>query len=120
MNVLIQDFGAKAFSRNAGKVFIVAAAPAATCAFHSSAVFGITFHVGLSGAAINFRICGLTLSGTGIVRAGILRGASAGLCAINVVTRIRIDKRACIRLMLIALKPLGLPHRIRFRRQQIF
>ena len=40
-------------SRNAGRVRSVAAAPALTWAFHSSAVFGITFQSGLSGAAIS-------------------------------------------------------------------
>src|SRR5262245_5957817 len=38
----------------------------------------MTFHVGVSGAAISFCICGLTVSGTGTVRAGTSRG---GVCA---------------------------------------
>src|SRR5215471_16573891 len=49
-----------------------------TCAFHASGVCGMTFQVGVSGAAISFCICGLTVSGTGIVLAGTSRG---GICA---------------------------------------
>src|SRR5262249_8370708 len=49
-----------------------------TCAFHPSGVVGMTFHVGVSGDAISFCICGLTVSGTGIIRAGTSRG---GVCA---------------------------------------
>jgi hypothetical protein len=53
-----------------------------TWAFHSSDVLGITFQVGVSGAAIIFFIYGLTVSGTGIDRAGISRGPCVGVCAI--------------------------------------
>src|SRR5271166_284919 len=69
-------------SRRAGSPCMAATVTALTWAFHSSGVFGITFQFGVSGAAIIFCICGLTVSGTGIVRAGISRGPGVGVCAI--------------------------------------
>src|SRR5271165_430744 len=69
-------------SRRAGSPCMAATVTALTWAFHSSGVFGITFQVGVSGAAIIFCICGLTVSGTGIVRAGISRGQGVAFCAI--------------------------------------
>ena len=68
-------------SRSAGSPFMAASAPALTCAFQPSAVSGMTFQVGVSGAAISLRICGLTVSGTGSVFAGTSRGPGAGACA---------------------------------------
>src|SRR5262249_5171570 len=65
-------------SRSAGSAWRVATVTALTCAFHASGVVGMTFQVGVSGTAISFCICGLTVSGTGIVRAGTSRG---GICA---------------------------------------
>jgi len=54
-----------------GRFRIVPAAPASETGFHSSPVLGRTFHPGRSGAAISFCTCGLTVVGTGSVRAGI-------------------------------------------------
>src|SRR6266852_5242643 len=59
----------------------MAAAPALTCAFHSSAVFGITFQVGGGGAPMIFCICGLTVSGTGTLCAGTSRVPGAAVWA---------------------------------------
>src|SRR5262249_59724202 len=69
-------------SSRAGRPCMAATVTVLTWAFHSSDVFGITFQVGVSGAAIIFCICGLTVSGTGIVRAGISRDPGVGVCAI--------------------------------------
>ena len=52
---------------------------ASTCAFHSAAVFGNIFQVGLIGAPMIRCNCGLTVSGTGIDRAGTSR--AGGVCA---------------------------------------
>src|SRR6476659_8635814 len=59
-------------------------ADGADIAFHSSADVGTTFQVGLSGAEIIARITGLTVSGTGRVRAGTASeaGADAGAWAV--------------------------------------
>src|SRR5215467_4003271 len=69
-------------SRRGSSPCMAAIVTVLTWAFHSSGVFGITFQVGVSGAAIIFCICGLTVSGTGIVRADISRGPGVGVCAI--------------------------------------
>ena len=68
-------------SRNAGSRFAASAAAASTCTFHSAAVFGKTFQFGLMGAPMIFCICGLTVSGTGIVRAGTSRGGGVWAAA---------------------------------------
>src|SRR5262245_22450574 len=54
--------------------------------FHSSAVFGTTFQVELSGAAMSACIAGLTSSGTGRLRAGTSsdRGATPCVCPATV------------------------------------
>src|SRR6476659_8379963 len=57
-------------------------ADGADIAFHSSADVGTTFQVGLSGAEIIARITGLTVSGTGSVRAGTSSDAGAGTWAV--------------------------------------
>src|SRR5580765_1243730 len=61
-------------------------ADGADIAFHSSADVGTTFQVGLSGAEMIARISGLTVSGTGSVRAGTSSdarmGADAGIWAL--------------------------------------
>ena len=68
-------------SRHAGRFFMVAAAPASASAFHSSPVFGRRSQFARSGPATIFCICGLTVVGTGKMRAGTSRGAGSGLCA---------------------------------------
>src|SRR4029077_12003926 len=52
-------------------------------------VFGKTFQFGLMGAPMIFCICGLTVSGTGIVRAGTSRGGGvwAAACCKDAIVR---------------------------------
>src|SRR5215831_10097677 len=82
--------------RNAGSAWMTAAAPSLTCALHPSAVSGITFHVAGSGAAMIFCICGLTVSGTGTLRAGRSRvpgpvWAKACVVATTIVAVVRLS-----------------------------
>src|SRR6476620_9311448 len=76
-------------SRNAGSRFAASAAATSTCTFHSAAVFGKTFQFGLMGAPMIFCICRLTVSGTGIVRAGTSRGGGvwAAACCEDAIVR---------------------------------
>src|SRR5581483_1606534 len=53
----------------------------ATRAFHSAAVLGTTFQIGLSGPAMRACIWGLTVAGTGMARAGTWRAPDCGCSA---------------------------------------
>jgi hypothetical protein len=55
-------------------------ADGAEIGFHSSTVFGKTFQFELSGAPMRACIAGLTVSGTGSVRAGTSSGFGALVC----------------------------------------
>jgi hypothetical protein len=52
-----------------------------TCTFHSSAVFGKSFQAGFIDAPMIFCICGLTVVGTGSVRAGTSRAGGTVVSA---------------------------------------
>src|SRR5580658_3345331 len=60
-------------ARISGSVATTAAAALSTIAFHSAGFFGTTFQVGLYGCPMIACICGLTVSGTGMTRAGTCR-----------------------------------------------
>src|SRR5450432_1051864 len=66
-------------SRFAGSPRATPAAALSMKVFHSSFDFPTKFQTGLGGAPIIFCISGLTLVGTGRLRAGVSRGA--GVCA---------------------------------------
>jgi hypothetical protein len=73
-------------SRTTGSARAAAAPATLICAFHSSGVFGKTFQVGLMGAPMILCICGLTVVGTGRVRAGASRGAGIWACDVAAPT----------------------------------
>jgi hypothetical protein len=82
-------------SRSAGSRLAASAAAASTTAFHSAAVLGKTFQVGLIGAPMIRCSCGLTVSGAGMVRVGSSRGGGdcAPACADMVTANARTSER---------------------------
>jgi len=71
-------------------------APALATARHSWPELGRIFQFCRSGAPISFCISGLTVVGTGILRAGTSRGAEAVVCAVAAATAMAANPSAIV------------------------
>src|SRR6185369_5139527 len=87
-------------ARSAGRPFTAPASTARICVFQSSAVAGILFQSGLSGAPISFCTCGLVVPGTGSVLAGTSSDWANAFVAMN--KAIAVKKERVIRSSLFA------------------